>query len=120
MNGVRSEAVGLDSDQRAVALGLARRRVYLFTMFFFLVGTLAAVGKDTQLLPQLVDFVTGAILLAGFVVIGVGWRRQTPAALRRQHNILMILTIALVFLLPLNPDLGRALFTAMLLLNRLL
>lgn len=112
--------VALSLEQQAVAHQLARRRVYLFTMFFFLVGTLAAVSQDSGLIRQTVDLVTGAALLAAFAVIAVGWRRQSPASLRRQHNILFGLTVLIALLLPFNLDLGRALFTAMLVLNRVL
>jgi hypothetical protein len=112
--------VALSPEQRAVAHQLARRRVYLFTMFFFLVGTLAAVSQDSGLIRQTVDLVTGAALVAAFAVIGVGWRRQSPASLRRQHNILFGLTVLIALLLPFNLDVGRVLFTAMLVLNRIL
>lgn len=111
-------AITFNADQRRLVKQLARRRMFLF--FFGLIGLSAVVppypGSARTLAALLIVL---AASVAAIVVIAVGWRRQSPGSLRIQHNILFALSIVLVALLPLNPDWGRVLFTAMLVINRL-
>jgi hypothetical protein len=115
----------LTAPQEAVAQWLARRRVYIFVMFFFLAGAVAGVQQDPAGAVPF-DWAYIALLVAGFGVILIGWRRREPGAAALQQNLLLAMTLMLLLasvpllvLFPLHTAGGALLFSAMLLLNRL-
>lgn len=115
----------LSAAQEAIARWLAQRRVYLFVMVFFLIGAGAGVRQDPAGATPY-DWAYIAVLVAGFGVVLVPWRRRTLAAVAAQQNlllvmtlILLVVTVPLLALFPLHTAGGAVLFSAMLVLNRL-
>lgn len=116
----------LTAEQESVARWIARRRVYIFVMFFFLAGADAGVQQDPAAAKPF-DWAYVALLIAGFGVILIGWRRRKRADVDLQQNLLLAMTVCVVLvtlplaaLFPLHTAGGALLFSAMLVLNRVL
>ena len=109
----------LEADQRNVADGLARRRVFSFLILFLLVSAFKDSMDDAALLAKLIDYADIVLLLVGLAVIAIGWRRRTASHLRRERLLLTGLTIVLAVLLALNFKYGHAAFVALIGLNAL-
>jgi len=82
------------SEEKSVARELAKRRAFivLFIVLIEIVG--AFIGLEGDMLAHaLDDYAILATSVVGLVVIGVMWKKQSLAGLRKQHNILLVLLI---------------------------
>ena len=87
------------SEERSIARELAKRRAFivLFIVLIEIVGAFVNLESD-MLAHALDDYAILVISVVAFLVIGVMWKKQSLAELRKQHNILLIiLMVALVF-----------------------
>jgi cytochrome bd-type quinol oxidase subunit 2 len=86
-------------EEKSIARELAKRRAFivLFIVLIEIVG--AFIGLEGDMLAHaLDDYAILAISIVGLLVIGVMWKKQSLAGLRKQHNILLaLLIVALVF-----------------------
>jgi cytochrome bd-type quinol oxidase subunit 2 len=86
-------------QEKSIARELAKRRAFivLFIVLIEIVG--AFIGLEGDMLAHaLDDYAILAISIVALLVIGVMWKKQSLAGLRKQHNILLaLLIVALVF-----------------------
>ncbi len=86
-------------EEKSIARELAKRRAFivLFIVLIEIVGAFINLEGD-MFAHALDDYAVLAISIVGLLVIGVMWKKQSLAGLRKQHNILLVLLIiALLF-----------------------
>jgi hypothetical protein len=86
-------------EEKSVARELAKRRAFivLFIVLIEIVG--AFIGLEGDMFAHaLDDYAILAISIVALLVVGGMWKKQSLAALRKQHNILLgLLIVALAF-----------------------
>jgi len=86
-------------EEKSIARELAKRRAFivLFIVLIEIVGAFIGLEGDT-LAHSLDDYAILVISIVALLVIGTMWKKQSFAALRKQHNILLVLLIvAIIF-----------------------
>lgn len=76
---------------------LGRRRVFVFVAAFLVLALANAVREENDIfLHALDDNVIILLALIILVYVGISWKKDTPEALRKQHNIVMLLLVVAV------------------------
>ena len=86
-------------EEKSIARELAKRRAFivLFIVLIEIVGAFIGLEGD-MIAHSLDDYAILAISIVALLVIGVMWKKQSLAGLRKQHNIVLVfLIVALVF-----------------------
>src|SRR5437879_9711942 len=86
-------------EEKSIARELAKRRAFivLFIVLIEIVGAFIGLEGD-MLAHSLDDYAILAISIVALLVIGVMWKKQYLAGIRKEHNILLaLLGVAFVF-----------------------
>jgi uncharacterized membrane protein HdeD (DUF308 family) len=110
-----SQAVTFSKAQNGLVRRLARRRLYLF--FFGLYLVTAASFNEPTAIKEIASFVAFAAILAGVLVILVGWRRRTLKEVDQQLKIILGVVLIVAATVVVNFHFPSLVFTFLLLLN---
>lgn len=76
---------------------LGRRRVFVFIALFLILALANALREENDIVLHALD--DNVIILLAIVIlayIGISWKKETPEALRKQHNLVLVLLIVAV------------------------
>jgi cytochrome bd-type quinol oxidase subunit 1 len=111
-----SQIVTFSKAQSRLVRLLSRRRTYAFFFGLYLVSSVTSLDQSTTI-RRLASLAALAAIVAGLLVVAVGWRRRTLRDLERQQWIILGLLVVVAATVAANFHFPAAVFTFLLLLN---